>query len=521
MESIVTFSKTQTFSNTSGMKTEKEVAGLAKNIYKAEHEAPPSSAMLRQQLYQKLSNTSLSKILTDPLFNQLSLEDKKILLNRIMTALKNPACWPVLLPKGFDNAKESQRLCDLLPERFDSELVDFVDSCYLPKEVPPSNLYGKHLVAYYQRMTADLSENQRRLYANKILKHTAFELRLIPAEQKAVLTNLRLSIEGYARLKKDLTASQQREIGPMLDVLGGNNLAVVPYGQLHAQNKDRKPMTSKKWVEELRTSPRVLSEIKSSSIVGSGAELITLQDAKAIVRVFPDQYISISKYVITPEALEFIKTHAPKIRCNHVVVENRPAQNGEKKLLETDLDQKWKNAPKIAGYHISEAASRHELPLIDAQDAEEIVKTNIRPIISGYAITWDALSVFDRSSINIDRNSNLLVINLDHSDFSQPVDWAREMQANALFSAPKTDFDELNRIEQLREALEPTNAFLLITKKKETIDLDDARCIASTLKGSKVIKLVGYTLTNDAAEYLKVNASNVVFSNPTSISGTT
>ncbi len=461
---------------------QKEVSRLAKKIYMAE--AASSPAILREQLSQKLLSTPTA---------------------------------------DFDSAKEKQ-LSGLLPEDVDSALVNFVDSFNLPEEHPPSNLYGKHLVSYFQRITAGMSENQKRLYAAKIINHKAFHQRLIPAEQKAALANLGLSSESYARLKKDLPESQQSAMGSMIDALAGSNLAVAPYGHICAQNGDRKPMTAKNWVNELQTSACVLSGMSVPSITGTHNELITLQDAQAIVRVFSKQTLSISGYSITSEAFDFIKAHAPSIQCYRVEVQNRPAQNNGKILQAHELDQKWKNVPKDVVYQIkSTDPAQYDLPLIDEADAKKIIETNVRPIITGYAITWDALSVFNQNSINIDLSSNLIVNRLESSLFAfrRPNDWAQKMKGDDRYSAHKTVFDELNKIEQLHQSLESTNTLLLITKKPETIGLEDARCIASNLQSSaKTLKLIGYTLTKAAAEYFKTNASNVIFQESQIIPGT-
>ncbi len=475
---------------------------ISKELPKSLQPIVGSRLEILAELNPKVGRYAPLDILTDPRFEQLSPNDKKTLLYRIKLALKEP-----------------DRLCDMLPPDFDRELVDVVDGWYLPSNQPSSNLAGKHLVKHYQELTAKLTENQKRLYAHELIRQYAFQ-ELLLEEKKAVLANLKLSPENYALVKKNLPESQQREMGPLLDALMGNNLAIVPYTQTPVQAKSREPMTQENWADELQNNSQVLIETKRLSLVGTKEELITLRDAKAIVRVFPNQTFFISGYTITREALEYIQENAPKIEFGAVHVEDKAAPNSDTMPLESDLEHKWSKAAINVIYQAKnqQSATSHQLPLIDIEDATAIVEAKIPPIIRGYAITYDALQIFQQNHVEIDIRSNLIVSNLMQSDFNQPIHWAEIIQDRTTISAPQTDFDKLSGLETLKQALEPANTLMVFAQTNEIVNLDSAEFLASTVNNdttlkSQTIKLIRYTLTKEAAQYLQTNAPNVDIKN--------
>lgn len=440
------------------------------------------SSVIRNQFLRNLPRAGLS-ILTDPLFAQMNLDDQKLILQNLNQATQGP----LKLPKGFN-----------------STLVDYVDSLYLPKEQPAANLEGKHLSSFYQRQASKLSENQKRLYALNIISSSEFAVQRSPEEQQDILLALQLSTHSLAQLKADLPQDRQY----LLAHIGSS----VPF----KPKKLSASTTKEHWVQELQESPYVLSAIPSKTIKGSKDQLITLRDAQAIVNMFKGQELTIREYTITPEALSYIHEHAPQIQFLSVPVEERPANpNGP---LQHELEQKWARAASSGFYQLSEQTSKRlQLPCIDTKDAEAIVNNPIPCIIRGYAITYDALEVFKRHSFAIDLESNLIITSSRSND--SPIDWNQLIKQNTMISAKQTDFDEFHQIETLKQAVEPSNTLLYIAQNNQIVDLKSAESLVPPL--GTHIKLIGYTLTQEAAEYFQQKGVDTTHSTPSRTLDTT
>ncbi|MBS0616109.1 MAG: hypothetical protein JSR58_06125 [Verrucomicrobia bacterium] len=443
---------------------------------------PLDSSWLRSQLSKEVKYRK-EEILSDSRFKELTLSDQQIILYKLKGAV-HPA-----------------RLCDLLPPDFDPALVDVIDRMYLPKE-PPSNLEGKHLVNFYLSQAESLTSNQKRLYAQQIVNSSAFVTQLMKDEQRSVLTGLHL--ENYENLKQNLSENHSHLI-PLIDSLSGNSQALVPFKPKNSPAIIRKPLNEQDWMQELKFNPHVFSSLQIKSLVGTKDQLITLRDAQAIVKVFPNstQFL-ISGFSITTEALEYIQEKAPLFRCQGLAIKNAAASPDG--LTPESRELKWINAATHVIYR--DLASNPNLPKIDCKDARAIIDNKTPTSIKGYVITNDALALFNQHNINIDLRANL-IISGEHSSAST-TDWNELIDNCTTISPKKTDFDELSQLPDLDQALEP-NKRMAIATSPTLIDLDAAVAIVSNLTDKSPVQLIRYELTALAAKYLRENAPRLQF----------